>query len=126
MRFLRKRYIPATPLALPRFDPANGGQSSYARGSITVTRPLADAIPAGKAVVVVHGVDDDKDGKYSGATKSDLAPALPTEATDPALCGVLRAMPSVGVATGAVGAATVPAHRGVTPLCGSRRFRAAG
>ena len=55
--------------------------------------------------MVIHGVDYNKDGKYSGDVKSDLAPALPTEATDPALCGVLRTAPAGGMATGAGGAA---------------------
>jgi len=68
-------------------------------------RQVATAITDGKAVVVIHGVDYNKDGKYSGDVKSDLAPALPTEATDPALCGVLRTAPAGGMATGAGGAA---------------------
>jgi hypothetical protein len=38
---------------------------------------------------VVHGVDYNGDGTYSGEEMSDLDPSLPTEATDPALCGVL-------------------------------------
>jgi hypothetical protein len=37
----------------------------------------------------VHGVDHDGDGVYGGSVVSDLDPSLPTEATDPALCGVL-------------------------------------
>ena len=37
--------------------------------------------------------------------RSDLDPKLPTEATDPALCGVLSASPVGAMATGAGGAA---------------------
>ncbi|MEP7369977.1 MAG: CHRD domain-containing protein [Dermatophilaceae bacterium] len=97
---------PKSALAVERFDTAQGGKISYERGSIKVTQTVADAISAGKAVVVIHGVDYNKDGKYSGSVKSELAPTLPTEATDPALCGVLSAMPSGGVATGAGGASS--------------------
>ena len=42
-------------------------------------------------------------GKYDGDTKSDLDPSLPTEATDPAICGVLAAAPAGGVRTGGGG-----------------------
>ena len=90
---------------MERFDTAAGGKISYERGSITVAPETAAAITDGQAVVVIHGVDYDKDGKYSGDVKSDLAPTLPTEATDPALCGVLRAAPAGGMATGEGGAA---------------------
>ncbi len=92
-------------LAVTRFDTASGGTISYQRGSIKVSSTVANAITDGKAVVVVHGVDYNNNGKYDGSTKSDLDPSLPTEATDPALCGVLNAAPSGGAATGAGGAA---------------------
>ena len=96
---------PASTLAIDRFDTAQGGTLSYERGSIKVSPAVATAITAGKAVVVIHGVDYNKDGKYSGSVKSDLDPALPTEATDPALCGALLAAPVGGMATGDGGAA---------------------
>ncbi len=92
-------------LAVDRFDTAVGGKISYERGSITVTPDVASAISSGKSVVVIHGVDYNHDGKYSGTTKSDLDPSLPTEATDPALCGVLASAPTGGMATGEGGAA---------------------
>ena len=57
----------------------------------------------GQSVVVVHGVDHNDNGKYDGDTKSDLDPSLPTEATDPAICGVLAAAPAGGVQTGGGG-----------------------
>ena len=81
-----------------------GDDVSYARGDVTVTAEVAEDILSGESVVVVHGVDHDGSGAYDGATVSDLDPSLPTEATDPALCGVLQAsqmaMPAGGVQTG--------------------------
>ncbi|WP_029289578.1 LPXTG cell wall anchor domain-containing protein [Cellulomonas sp. HZM] len=96
---------PRSGLAVDRFDTAKGGKISYQRGSIKVSHEVGEAIIAGKSVVVIHGVDHNGDGKYDGDTKSDLDPSLPTEATDPALCGVLAvsqmsAMPSGGAQTG--------------------------
>ena len=96
---------PASGLAVDRFDTAPGGSLNYERGSIQVSEAVATEVQSGEAVVVIHGVDYNKDGKYSGDKKSDLNPALPTEATDPALCGVLKvsqmaAMPAGGVETG--------------------------
>lgn len=97
---------PDSGLAVDRFDTAPGGEFSYQRGSITVAPELATAIAAGEAVIVVHGVDHNDNGKYDGKTKSDLDPALPTEATDPAICGVLSSAPAGGADTGFGGAAT--------------------
>jgi Cu/Zn superoxide dismutase len=91
---------PKSGLAIDRFSTAPGGKIAYQRGSIMVSSDVAKAIAAGESVVVIHGVDYNKDGKYSGATKSDLDPKLPTEATDPALCGALRVAPAGGMHTG--------------------------
>ena len=73
-----------------------------------MTEEVAEDILSGEAAVVVHGVDHDGDGTYSLGQRgvSDLDPALPGEATDPAICGVLNAsqmggMPEGGVDTGA-------------------------
>lgn len=93
---------PESGLAVDRFGV--GDDVSYSRADVTVTAEVAQAVMSGEAVVVVHGVDHDGSGAYDGATVSDLDPALPTEATDPALCGVLTAsqmtMPAGGVQTG--------------------------
>lgn len=67
---------------------------------------LATAIAAGESVVVVHGVDHNDSGKYDGDVESDLDPTLPTEATDPAICGVLAAAPAGGADTGFGGTAS--------------------
>jgi CHRD domain len=92
-------------LAVERFDSAPGGELSYERGSIKVSPKVAKAIADGLSVVVIHGVDHNDNGKYDGDTKSDLDPSLPTEATDPAICGVLSAAPAGGAATCAGGSA---------------------
>ncbi len=108
---------PASTLAVDRYDTAAGGKISYERGSIKVSTGVAKAIKAGQAVVVVHGVDYNNNGKYDGAAKSDLDPKLPTEATDPAICGALKAsqmssLPSGGVETGD-GTTTGVEHKGL-------------
>ena len=117
---------PASGLAVDRFDTAPGGVLTYQRGSITVSPQVAAAIVDGQAVVVVHGTDYDKDGKYSGATKSELMPSLPTEATDPAICGVLNAAPAGGMATGAGGAAQSGDNEAMLLLGGGMLLAGAG
>ncbi len=116
---------PASGLAVDRFDTAAGGKIAYERGSIQVSQNVADAITKGQSVVVIHGVDYNADGKYSGDTKSDLDPSLPTEATDPALCGALSVAPSGGMATGEGGAAG-GTNTGMIALGGAALFAAAG
>jgi hypothetical protein len=81
---------PASTLAVARYDTAPGGTLSYQRGQIKVSQTVAKAITEGQAVIVIHGVDHNGDGAYDGQTPSDLDPSLPTEATDPALCGAVR------------------------------------
>lgn len=96
-----------------------GDDFQYSRGDVQVTEDVAQAILAGRAVVVIHGVDYDGDGTYSPGERgsSDLDPSLPGEATDPALCGVLNAsqmgdMPAGGVETGG-GSTTGVEHAGL-------------
>lgn len=83
---------PDSTLAVDRFPLAESGQVHYDR-QIRVRPQLADAIARGDAVVVIHGIDYNHNGKYDfrGAGKSELDPSLPAEATDPVLCGVLNA-----------------------------------
>ncbi|MEP6650242.1 MAG: CHRD domain-containing protein [Lapillicoccus sp.] len=116
---------PSSGLAVDRFDTAAGGKISYERGSINVSPDLTTAITEGESVVVIHGVDYNKDGKYSGDVKSDLDPSLPTEATDPALCGALSAAPSGGMATGD-GGASGGANTALIALGGGALLAAAG
>ena len=98
---------PDSTLAIDRFDTAKGGEISYERGSIKVSSEVAEAIADGEAVVVIHGVDHNDNGKYDGKEKSDLDPKLPAEATDPALCGALTNAPHGGMDTGFGGTAGV-------------------
>jgi hypothetical protein len=82
---------PASALAVTRFPTAPRGVEHYDRRTRT-SLAVARAIKRGKAVVVVHGVDYNKNGKYdfASAGASELDPSLPAEATDPAACGVLK------------------------------------
>jgi CHRD domain len=118
---------PESGLAVDRFGV--GDAIEYSRGDVQVTQEVADDIASGEAVVVVHGVDHDGSGAYDGDVMSDLDDSLPTEATDPALCGVLQAsqmgdMPDGGVATGGGSTSTVTASEaglvggGVAALAG--------
>ena len=76
-----------------------GPTLSYHR-TITLTSGVVSQIKAGKAVIVVHGLDPATLSKKAQGEKSDLVPSLPLAATSPALCGVLSAMPVGSVPTG--------------------------
>jgi len=78
---------PTSILAFPRFP--TGGEIHYSR-TITLPASVVNYIRENNAVIVVHGIDYDGTGIYSGVLdRSDLDPALPGTATAPALCGVL-------------------------------------
>jgi hypothetical protein len=83
---------PKSALAVDRFSTAPHGKLVYKRYSIKVDTRTARAIRAGQAVLVVHGLDYNQNGKYdfAGAGASELNKAVPAEATDPAACGVLH------------------------------------
>jgi hypothetical protein len=82
---------PKSALAVDRFPTAPKGMVHYKR-LITADKAVARAVRRGEGVLVVHGVDYNHNGKYdfAGAGASELDPKLPAEATDPAVCGVLR------------------------------------
>jgi hypothetical protein len=82
---------PKSALAVDRFSTAPSGTIKYKR-TVTTSKDVARAIRNGEGVLVVHGVDYNNNGTYDfdGAGKSELNPDLPAEATDPAVCGVLR------------------------------------
>jgi len=100
---------PASFLDVTRFPVSQDGQLDYSRDHIEFTdvagtgypgaggtgtaKQIADAIRDGEGVVVIHGIDYDGNGSYNFSDPegaSELNPALPAEATDPAACGVLR------------------------------------
>ena len=81
---------PDSTLAVSRFPNAENREINYER-TITTSKRVARGIANGNAVVVIHGIDYNGNGKYDfrGAGKSELDPSLPAEATDPVTCGVL-------------------------------------
>jgi serine/threonine protein kinase len=86
------------------------GDIRYSRGDITVAPGVAQAIRAGDAVVVVHGIDYDHNGLYDNILdRSDLKSSLPGESTAPALCGTLKSAASASVEGGTT--YTVVLHR---------------
>ncbi|MGA2925652.1 MAG: serine/threonine-protein kinase [Solirubrobacteraceae bacterium] len=68
------------------------GDINYTR-TVTVEPTLVRLIRAGNAVIVIHGIDYNRNGVYDfqALGVSDLDKTLPGEATAPALCGVLTA-----------------------------------
>lgn len=90
-------------LAVDRFPTADANGNLHYDRTFTVTSAQAKALE--HLHIVQHGIDTNGDGKYDGSAKSDLNPALPAEATNPADCGALStaqmtAMPAGGVNTG--------------------------
>lgn len=82
---------PASGLAVDRFSTAPKGKISYHRHDIKTSQDTARDIKDGEAVLVIHGVDHNHNGRYDfKAGKSELDPKLPAEATNTAACGVLR------------------------------------
>jgi hypothetical protein len=97
---------PASFLDVARFPISEGGSYHYSRDNINFTgvtgtgyaggggspKQIADAIREGEGVLVIHGVDYNGNGTYDfdGAGASELDASLPAEATDPAVCGVLK------------------------------------
>ena len=83
---------PDSALAVDRFPTTPNGSEHYDRRINFSKAAVARAIRNGKGVIVIHGVDYNGNGKYDfeGAGTSEIDPGLPAEATDPALCGVLR------------------------------------
>jgi hypothetical protein len=79
---------------------APGGSSTNYHRTIQLSNAAATSVRNGSGVVVVHGLDPATLSKKAQNEKSDLVPSLPLAATSPALCGVLSASPSGGVATG--------------------------
>ena len=97
---------PASVLAVDRYPVSVDGSYHYVRNDIAFTnvsgtgyaggggtaKQIADSVREGEGVLVIHGIDYDGNGAYSLSSEgaSELDPSLPAEATDPAVCGVLR------------------------------------
>jgi hypothetical protein len=100
---------PDSFLDVARFPVAHDGIFNYSRDNIEFTdvagtgypgagglgtaQQIADSIRDGEGVLVIHGLDYDGNGTYNFSDPegaSELNASLPAEATDPALCGVLR------------------------------------
>lgn len=95
---------PASGLAVTRFP--TGSAFHYQR-TMQVSDDVAASIRRDNAVIVVHGIDFDGSGKFTNVLgPSDLDPTLPMTATDPALCGAMRAAGHGGVAAGEGGTQT--------------------
>jgi serine/threonine protein kinase len=78
---------PSSILVFARYP--TGGKIRYTR-TITLPADLAARIRENNAVIVVHGVDYDHSGIYSGVLeRSELNKSVPATATAPALCGSL-------------------------------------
>jgi hypothetical protein len=85
---------PNSMLAFPRYP--TSGAIHYQR-TITISKSTASAIRNGNAVVVVHGIDYNRNGRYDYVlNKSDVDSAVPQEETAPALCGTLLNPQTVG------------------------------
>jgi hypothetical protein len=100
---------PDSFLDVTRFPVSQDGIFNYSRDNIEFTevtgtgypgpgglgtaKQIADSIRDGEGVLVIHGLDYDGNGTYNFSDPeggSELRNDLPAEATDPALCGVLR------------------------------------
>ena len=100
---------PASFLDVARFPVSHDGFFKYSRDNIEFTdvagtgypgagglgtaKQIADSIREGEGVLVIHGLDYDDNGTYNFSNPeggSELTDDLPAEATDPAVCGVLR------------------------------------
>lgn len=89
---------PASALAVNRFP--SGVTYTYTR-TLTLPAKVVAAIRGGTAVLVVHGVDFNGNGRYDSVLgASELDPKLPAEATDPALCGTFVAAQMVTIPAG--------------------------
>ncbi|MHA7271125.1 hypothetical protein [Arthrobacter sp. HLT1-20] len=86
-------------------DLAVGGMGASYKYERTFTMNAATiaSLKAGKAVVVVHGLDPATLSAAGQAAKSDLVPSLPLAATSPALCGTLAVSQMAAMPGGAPG-----------------------
>ncbi len=79
-----------------------GASYKYER-TFTMNSATIASLKAGKAVVVVHGLDPATLSAAGQAAKSELVPSLPLAATSPALCGTLAVSQMAAMPGGAPG-----------------------
>ncbi|MEE4545991.1 hypothetical protein V2S66_28985 [Streptomyces sp. V4-01] len=90
---------PNSALAVTRFP--SGSTVDYSR-TLEVTDDVAANLKSGKAVLVIHGIDYNGNGKYDSVLgASELDKKLPAEATDPALCGAFTTSQMASMPNGA-------------------------
>jgi hypothetical protein len=117
---------PASRLAFPRYP--DSGDIRYTRSSVIVPPGIANAIANNNAVIVVHGIDYNHNGRYDNVLdRSELNPAFPGEATAPALCGPLRSTKTADAGgattfTASLGVVHAPAITAGAPLTPAERF----
>jgi hypothetical protein len=80
------------------FSRYKAGSNLHYTRPIRVSKVVAAEIRTDNAVVLVHGIDWNRNGKYDIAalSRSELSPSVPGEKTAPALCGRLVAQPQSG------------------------------
>ncbi|MGH9296837.1 MAG: hypothetical protein ACRDZP_02535 [Acidimicrobiales bacterium] len=106
-----------TPAAGTNVKIAPSGSSFTYNRTITLDQATLASVQAGKAAIVVHGLDPATAPKAASTEKSPLVPSLPLAATAPAVCGTLVAMPSGAPGTGAGGTSGIQ-HDGLLTLGG--------
>ncbi|MBO2459928.1 hypothetical protein [Actinomadura violacea] len=100
------------------------GPSLRYERTITLSPAAVASLHKGIAVVVVHGDDPRLLGRKARTEKSELVPSLPLAVTSPALCGVLKAMPAGGAATGTGSTAATGRAAAIGPAAGAWLFGA--
>ncbi|WP_304454502.1 CHRD domain-containing protein [Nocardiopsis sp. YSL2] len=103
----------------------SGDSYTYER-TVELPDDVVQDISDGNASVVVHGIDANGDGEYSGDATSPLNEELPLEATAPAACGELQLSPQEGMDTGKGGMADQGTNAGLVGLSGALAATAAG
>ena len=103
-----------TPAAGTNIQTAPSGATINYSRSITLDAATIDSLTAGKAVIVVHGLDPATAAPAATSSPSELVPSLPLAATSPALCGTLVASagPAAAASPGAGGATMTPPRTG--------------
>ena len=90
---------PTAAMAITDFP--STGSYTYSR-TIVLDPQVIAGLQKGTAVLVVHGIDYNNNGRYDDVLgASELEPSVPAEATDPALCGAFVSMQMAAVPAGA-------------------------